>query len=171
MTLCARTNKFGGIVRPICLAAFKLITNSNLVGCSTGISAGFVPFEDFVDHYRDASVRFRLIGPVGHQAAVSTKSPWLYIAGRRCFAARFTNRDRFEVRIGFCVTVSAPLRALTASRNASSSLSGLLISIECSCNRSSRATSWLSFHCPLEPRFFGSHSTATRDEIGNRFLE
>ena len=29
-----------GIVRPICFAVFKLMTNSNLVGCSTGKSAG-----------------------------------------------------------------------------------------------------------------------------------
>ena len=34
---------FGGIVRPICLAVFGLITNSNLVGCSTGKSPGFAP--------------------------------------------------------------------------------------------------------------------------------
>src|SRR6266542_376125 len=32
-----------GIVRPICLAAFRLITNSNFVGCSTGRSAGLAP--------------------------------------------------------------------------------------------------------------------------------
>ena len=34
---------FGGIVRPICFAVFRLITNSNFVGCSTGRSAGFAP--------------------------------------------------------------------------------------------------------------------------------
>jgi len=45
MTLSARASTFGGIVRPICLAAFTLITNSNFVGCSTGMSAGFVPFK------------------------------------------------------------------------------------------------------------------------------
>src|SRR5918999_513893 len=43
ITLSARASTFGGIVRPICLAAFKLITSSNLVGCSTGKSAGFAP--------------------------------------------------------------------------------------------------------------------------------
>ena len=30
-------------VRPICFAAFRFITNSNLVGCSTGKSAGLAP--------------------------------------------------------------------------------------------------------------------------------
>src|SRR5882672_10145771 len=43
MTRSARANTFGGIVRPICLAAFRLMMNSNFVGCSTGRSAGFLP--------------------------------------------------------------------------------------------------------------------------------
>jgi hypothetical protein len=43
ITLSARANTLRGIVRPICLAAFKLITSSNLVDCSTRRSAGFVP--------------------------------------------------------------------------------------------------------------------------------
>src|SRR5258705_2214540 len=44
ITLSALASTFGGIVRPICLAALRLITNSNFVGCSTGRSAGLVPF-------------------------------------------------------------------------------------------------------------------------------
>jgi hypothetical protein len=44
ITLSARASTFGGIVRPICLAVLRLITNSNFVGCSTGKSAGFLPF-------------------------------------------------------------------------------------------------------------------------------
>ena len=36
MTLSARTSTLGGIVRPICLAAFRLTMNSNFIGCSTG---------------------------------------------------------------------------------------------------------------------------------------
>ena len=34
MTLSVLASTFGGIVRPICFAAFKLITNSNFVDCS-----------------------------------------------------------------------------------------------------------------------------------------
>jgi hypothetical protein len=37
----------GGIVRPISLAAFRLITSSNRVGCSTGSSAGLPPLRIF----------------------------------------------------------------------------------------------------------------------------
>ena len=44
ITLSALAKTLGGIVNPICLAAFRLMMNSNFVGCSTGKSAGFVPF-------------------------------------------------------------------------------------------------------------------------------
>jgi len=43
MILSALANTFGGIVKPICFAVFKLMMNSNFVGASTGKSAGFVP--------------------------------------------------------------------------------------------------------------------------------
>ena len=43
ITRSALANTFGGIVNPICLAVFRLITISNFVDCSTGKSAGFVP--------------------------------------------------------------------------------------------------------------------------------
>jgi hypothetical protein len=45
ISLFALASTSGGIVRPICLAVFKFITNSNFVGCSTGSSAGFAPFK------------------------------------------------------------------------------------------------------------------------------
>ena len=48
MTRSARASTFGGIVRPICFAVFKLITNSNFVGCSTGKIGGLGAFENFV---------------------------------------------------------------------------------------------------------------------------
>src|SRR6266545_5991939 len=44
ITLSALASTLGGIVRPICLAALRLTTNSNFVGCSTGKSAGLAPF-------------------------------------------------------------------------------------------------------------------------------
>src|SRR3990172_8009259 len=45
INLVARANRFGSMVTPICLAVFRLITNSNLIGCSTGNSEGLVPFK------------------------------------------------------------------------------------------------------------------------------
>ncbi len=40
ITLSPRANISAGIVRPICFAVLRLIASSNLVGCSTGRSAG-----------------------------------------------------------------------------------------------------------------------------------
>jgi len=44
MTSSARVSSVGGMLRPIALADFKLITSSKRVGCSTGSSAGLAPF-------------------------------------------------------------------------------------------------------------------------------
>ena len=43
ITSSASTSRLCGMVRPSALAVLRLITRSNLVGCSTGISPGFVP--------------------------------------------------------------------------------------------------------------------------------
>src|SRR5262249_6242523 len=43
ITSSARDRNDSGIVRPSAFAVVRLMTKSNLVGCSTGISAGFVP--------------------------------------------------------------------------------------------------------------------------------
>ena len=40
ITRCGHMRTSGGIVTPICLAVLRLITSSNLVGCSNGMSAG-----------------------------------------------------------------------------------------------------------------------------------
>jgi hypothetical protein len=45
ITSSARTRSEAGTVRPSALAAVRLISNSNLVGCSTGRSAGFAPLK------------------------------------------------------------------------------------------------------------------------------
>src|SRR5262249_19357320 len=43
ITSSARASSVGGTVRPSAIAVIRLITSSNLVGCSTGRSAGLVP--------------------------------------------------------------------------------------------------------------------------------
>src|SRR4029453_10453718 len=63
MTLSPRASTFGGIVRPICLAAFRLMISSNFFGCSTGRSAGLVPFRilsTYVAARRNKSVKLTL---------------------------------------------------------------------------------------------------------------
>jgi hypothetical protein len=43
ITLSARATNVAGTVIPIALAVLRLITSSNFVGCSIGISAGLTP--------------------------------------------------------------------------------------------------------------------------------
>jgi hypothetical protein len=43
ITSSATVSMFGGTVRPSVFAVCRLMTNSNLIGCITGISAGFSP--------------------------------------------------------------------------------------------------------------------------------
>src|SRR5262249_49925862 len=43
ITSSAMASTPGGIVRPSAFAVLRLITSSNLVGCTTGRSAGFAP--------------------------------------------------------------------------------------------------------------------------------
>ena len=43
ITSSASASSIGGIAKPSALAVFKLMTRSNLVGCSTARSAGFAP--------------------------------------------------------------------------------------------------------------------------------
>ena len=52
ITRSALARRFGGMITPICFAAFRLITNSNFVGCSTGSSAGFVPLKSCRHRWR-----------------------------------------------------------------------------------------------------------------------
>src|SRR5262245_15127812 len=44
ITSSARASKVGGTVRPSVLAVLRLITSSNLIGCSIGRSLGLAPF-------------------------------------------------------------------------------------------------------------------------------
>src|SRR6478672_2522975 len=44
ITSSAVSRSFGGTVKPSALAVFRLKVSSNLVGCSTGSSPGFIPF-------------------------------------------------------------------------------------------------------------------------------
>ena len=43
ITSSAVANSVSGMVRPSALAVLRLMTNSNLVGCRTGRSAGLAP--------------------------------------------------------------------------------------------------------------------------------
>ena len=69
MTRSARAKTFGGIVRPICLAALRLTMNSNFFGCSTGESAGLAAFQDLVNINGRSSIQVGKVHAVTHKAA------------------------------------------------------------------------------------------------------
>ena len=100
ITLSARTSTFGGIVRPICFAVFRLMTSSNFVGCSTGRSAGLAPFKILSTYKAARLVGIGAVGPVGHHAAAGDKiSPRV-----NCRQVIFYRQvgDPFLIRKGQC---------------------------------------------------------------------
>ena len=70
INLVARASTSGGIVRPICFAVFRFITSSNFVGCSTGRSAGFLPFKNLVYINRRTAEFIGIVCGVGHKSSV-----------------------------------------------------------------------------------------------------
>ena len=73
MTRFARERNSGESVRPICFAAFKLMTNSNLVACCTGKISRLGAFQDLVHVNSRAPKEVIEVRPVGHEAAVIDK--------------------------------------------------------------------------------------------------
>jgi hypothetical protein len=61
ITRSALAKTLGAMVNPICLAAFRLMMNSNFIGCSTGRSAGLAPLRilsTYVAARRCKSIKF-----------------------------------------------------------------------------------------------------------------
>jgi hypothetical protein len=76
ITLSARASTLGGIVRPISLAALRLMISSNFVACSTGRSAGLSAFQNLLDisnfrrhEFVSVSGAFRLRADCEHRVA------------------------------------------------------------------------------------------------------
>src|SRR3954464_6302211 len=63
ITSSARASSVAGTSMPSALAVFKLITSSNLVGCSTGRSAGFAPLKILSTKNADRRKKSRHKGP------------------------------------------------------------------------------------------------------------
>src|ERR1051325_6059803 len=94
ITLSARASTLGGIVRPICLAAFNLITNSNLVGCSTGNSAGFIPFAILSTYVAARRYNSESFGPYADMQPLSIQPAFEHMLGIPCFMAKSISRER-----------------------------------------------------------------------------
>jgi hypothetical protein len=67
ITLSARARTVEGTVRPIARAVVRLITSSNLLGCSTGIITGLCPMQDFVDHVGSPPEQIGVVRSIGHE--------------------------------------------------------------------------------------------------------
>jgi hypothetical protein len=67
MTSSARARIDCGTVRPSAVAVLRLTTSSNLVGCSTGRSAGFGALEDLPDTNADLAIDSREAGSIADQ--------------------------------------------------------------------------------------------------------
>src|SRR5438105_11287295 len=79
MTCSARRRSDGGIVRPSAFAVFRLMTNSNLVGCSTGSSPGFAPFRILSTYMTGGSAGIGL----GIAKRFAEEGARVFITGRR----------------------------------------------------------------------------------------
>src|SRR5215813_14950174 len=77
-TSSARPRRDGGIVRPRALAVLRLMTNSNLVGCSTGRSAGLRPFRILSTNNAARRQTATVSGPYDMRPPVSTLPERVY---------------------------------------------------------------------------------------------
>src|SRR5262249_5992804 len=89
----ASVSSEGGTVRPSALAALTLMTSSNLVGCSTGRSAGLAPFRIFSTKVANRRWRGTIRNPEDIRPPASGNSRVAYMAGRRLLAAKALIRD------------------------------------------------------------------------------
>jgi hypothetical protein len=71
----SEAGKHGPMRRPSAFAVLRLITNSNLVGCCTGRSAGWAPLRILVDVAGGAPKEVSETCPIGHEPAGYRKFP------------------------------------------------------------------------------------------------
>src|SRR5262249_14355864 len=107
ITSSARASKIGERSKPSALAALRLITNSNLVPCWTGKSAGFAPLRILSTKVADRyHISLRLAEYENRQpASVISRNP--QISGRRWRAAASAIAAREAMKIGSSSTKMA----------------------------------------------------------------
>jgi hypothetical protein len=89
ITRSALVKTLGGIVNRICFAVFRLITSSNLAGCSTGKSAGLARFKILASE--DERPLTRRVGETGTPQGARF---WLPADVRRLISTIFFEFDR-----------------------------------------------------------------------------
>src|SRR5262249_18574076 len=94
ITSSARASSVGGISRPSAFATIRLTTRSNLVGCSTGMSAGLVPRKILSTKSPPRLNWSRKLGPQDIRPPASTSSRPDHVVGSRAPSARMLIRSR-----------------------------------------------------------------------------
>src|SRR5262249_48177341 len=95
ITSSARRRKASGIFSPSTLAVVRLTTRSNLVGCSTGRSAGFAPRRILSTYSAARRKRSGKFGPYDIRPPASTYSRMPDNVGSRAPNATVLIRTRF----------------------------------------------------------------------------
>src|SRR5262249_48838294 len=96
----ARSRSASGTFKPSTLAVVRLMTKSNLVGCSTGMSAGFAPRKILSTISAARRSSLAKLGPADITPPASTSSLTPTIAGRRAANVRTMMRTRCTCSIG-----------------------------------------------------------------------
>src|SRR5262245_36145007 len=115
MTSSATASSVLGMRAPSALAVLRLMTSSNFVGCSTGISAGFAPFRILSTSSAARRYNSRRSVPYDMSPPASTNSRFAYTARSRSLVARsaMSRRRLFSGGVSNNVRPVAP--ALTAA--------------------------------------------------------
>src|SRR5262249_17151781 len=104
ITSSARASSVDGMVTPSALAVTRLTTRSNLVGCSTGRSAGFAPRRILSTYSAARRFRSGKFDPYDIRPAASTYSHCECIVGRRPASAKVLMRSRCVFTNGSPIT-------------------------------------------------------------------
>src|SRR5215472_11526132 len=94
ITSSARSRTASGILSPSALAVVRLMTKSNLVGCSTGMSAGFAPRRILSTRSAARRNKSGKFAPQDIRPPTSTNSRKLCIVGSRSTSDKVLRRTR-----------------------------------------------------------------------------
>src|SRR6516225_8816170 len=116
ITSSARSRNGSGIVSPSAFAVVRLMMRSNFVGCSTGMSLGFVPRRILSTNSAARRYRSGMLGPKDIRPPASTYSRTPCMVGSRAPSASVLMRTRLVFMSGSAGTYSASARPLSASK-------------------------------------------------------
>src|SRR4029078_11734258 len=87
ITSAARASRVGGTLTPSALAVLRLMTSSNVVGCSTGRSAGFAPLSILSKYTAAPLFKWKKFGPYVRRIPAWVKVRPADTVASRCFNA------------------------------------------------------------------------------------